>query len=252
MRKKVLSALLCAFAALPATAETLKIAIQGGLPPFDYTEAGKVKGFNVDITHALCADMKVTCVVVKTPWENLIPDVASGKVDAAISSVAITEERKKKVLFSDKYTQSPGSFVGKKGKYVSTFITELDLKGKKVGYQSNTIFENLVKGRFPNIPQTGYHTTAEMYRALSSGEIDIALDDMVSAYYGFLQSPEGKGYELVGSAIRDRKYMGVGEGVVLKLGNQALAKRFNQSISHIRETGIYQQIMNKYFMFNVY
>ncbi|MCB6184653.1 transporter substrate-binding domain-containing protein [Leeia sp. TBRC 13508] len=233
-------------------AETLKIAIQGALPPYDYMEGGKMKGFNVDITNALCMEMKVTCQIVKTPWENIIPNVAAGKVDAAISTVTITEERKKIVAFTDKYAQTPGSFVAKKGKFLSVYITNLDLQNKVIGYQAGTTYANLIKGRYPQIKSIGYPSTDKMYEALVAGEIDIAINDMVSSYDGFLQSPAGKGYELVGSPIRDSKYMGTGEGIVVRLGNQALVGRFNKAIATIRQNRVYDQIMNKYFIFNIY
>ncbi|MCB6183034.1 transporter substrate-binding domain-containing protein [Leeia sp. TBRC 13508] len=251
-QRRLLGIGLCGLISTFTQAETLKIAIQGALPPFDYMEGGQVKGFNVEITHALCADMKVTCVVVKTPWEELIPSVSSGKVDAVISSMSITAERQKIVSFSERYTRSPASFVAKKKKYLTTYITALDLKGKTAGAQAGTIYENLMRGRYPEVPLKTFSTTADMYKSLQAGEIDIALDDMVSAYYGYVQTPAGKGLELVGSPIRDSKYMGIGEGVVVKLNNKALANRFSTAITNIRKSGVYQQIMNKYFMFNVY
>lgn len=59
----------CIFA-LPVHSESLTVATEGSYAPFSYIdEHGELAGFDVDIAHALCSEMKVVCQVQAAPWK---------------------------------------------------------------------------------------------------------------------------------------------------------------------------------------
>lgn len=100
MKKLVMfGALALSMLSLTAVAEDAKpirIGIEAGYPPFSMkTPDGKLAGFDVDIGDALCAQMKVKCTWVEQEFDGLIPALKVKKIDAILSSMTITDDRKR-------------------------------------------------------------------------------------------------------------------------------------------------------------
>ncbi|WP_207838726.1 transporter substrate-binding domain-containing protein, partial [Pseudomonas sp. 43(2021)] len=128
---------LLACASTFAAEKTLRIGIEAAYPPFaSKTDKGEIVGFDYDIGNALCAQMKVKCVWVEGEFDGLIPSLKVKKIDMALSSMTINEDRKKSVDFSHKYYFTSSRLVMKEGATVDDQYASL--KGKNVGVQRAT------------------------------------------------------------------------------------------------------------------
>ncbi len=230
----------------------VRIAVEGAYPPFSYVQPdGELAGFDIDMARALCAAMDVQCKLVMQDWDGMIPGLLARKYDAIIASMSITEERKKKVDFTNKYYQTPAKFIAPKGAFVN--FSDESLKGKIVGVQRETIHDKYLSARYGNdITIKRYGNLDEGYLDLVSGRLDLIIADSAALYDGFLTKDAGAGYEFVGPDLVDKKWFGEGVGVVVRKGEKELAEKFNQAIDALRASGEYTRIQDKYFNFNVY
>ncbi|MFW6011453.1 MAG: ABC transporter substrate-binding protein [Desulfosalsimonas sp.] len=244
----------CIFFSVPASAaeDTVKIGTEGAYPPFNYTDKdGNLQGFDIEIAEALCEAADMECEFVTQSWEGMIPALLAKKYDAIIASMSITEERKKRVDFTDKYYQTPARFVKHKDDDIE--ISKEGLKGKTVGVQRATVSANFINDNFGDIMKVrSYATQEEANMDMTSGRLDLLFADAVVLQEGFLDTEPGEEYEFVGPGYTDEEWFGEGIGIAVRKGDDELREAFNKAIKQIRKDGTYQEINDKYFDFDVY
>ena len=239
------------FAADIKDATKLRIGVEGGYAPFSVKGSdGKFSGFDIDIAHAVCAQIKVDCALVEINFDSMIPSLKVRKIDLIVASMAITDERKKAVNFSDKYFDSPSRMVARSDAKFE--ITKEGLSGKRVGVQRGTIQDNYIGVAFGKSTIIRYGKVDEVYLDLASGRLDAVLDDAVSASEGFLKTPGGKGFAFIGPEFKDRKYFGDGVGIAMRKSDTELLARVNAAIAEIRKNGEFKKIQDKYFDFEIF
>jgi len=232
--------------------KTIRFATEGAYPPFNMLDSnGQLQGFDVDITNALCKQMGVECKLMIQDWDGLIPGLLAKKYDAIVASMSITEERKQKVDFTNKYYVSPARFVAKKGAGID--VSKKGLKGKVVGVQRATIHENFVRDNFgDSIQIKSYATQDEANMDLTAGRVDLVIADATVLQGGFLDTDAGKDYAFIGPSFTDAKWFGEGIGIAVRKGDGDLKEKLNKAIKDLRKSGVYQKINAKYFDFDLY
>ncbi|KGY13084.1 nickel transporter [Vibrio tubiashii] len=251
---KLLSAFACAAALLsaPSIAKEVRLASDFTYPPFNYKDAsGTPVGFDIEIADALCTEAKLQCTWVSQGWDSLIPSLLARKSDVIMASMRITEERKKKVLFTNKYYQTPARFVTQANSGIQ--LTKEGLKGKVIGVQSGTIHDRYVTEKFSDVAEIKrYSGQDEVYIDMGNGRLDLTFGNADQLALAFLEKDIGKGFDFVGEAVTDTAYIGEGTALALRHNDKALAEKFNQAIETIRQNGTYDKIAAKYFSFDIY
>ena len=223
MKKLVLlGALALSVLSMPTFADEkpLKIGIEAAYPPFaSKAPDGSIVGFDYDIGNALCEEMKVKCVWVEQEFDGLIPALKVRKIDAILSSMSITEDRKKSVDFTNKYYNTPARLVMKAGTQVSEGLAEL--KGKNIGVQRGSIHERFAREVLAPLGAEikPYGSQNEIYLDVAAGRLDGTVADATLLDDGFLKTDAGKGFAFVGPAFTDVKYFGDGVGIAVRKGD---------------------------------
>jgi lysine-arginine-ornithine-binding protein len=241
-----------AWADIAGCPDEIVIGTEGAYPPFNaINDEGELVGFDIDIAEALCEEIGATCTYETQDWAGIIPGLNAGKYDAIIASMSITEERAKKVDFTNKYYQTPARFVAAKGMDVE--ISEAGLEGMTIGVQRATVSANFVRDNYGDVADIkAYDTQEEATLDLVSGRVDLVFADSLKLQEGFLASEEGDNYAFKGPGFSDPKWFGEGIGIAVRKDEDTLKQCFNTAIANIREDGTYDEISQKHFGMNIY
>lgn len=233
-----------------AIADTLRMGVEGAYAPFSMKQAdGSLTGFDIDIALALCAELDRECELVEQEWDGMIPALIANKYDAIVASMSITEDRRKKVDFTDKYYATPTRFIAKEGAAIE--LTREGTKGVKIGLLRGTTMQCYVEKHFPDADIKLYNTQEDVFADLVAGRLDIQINNTLQAIDGFLNTPQGKGFAFHGGDLDDVACLGEGTGIAVRKGD-ALAAELSAAILAIRANGVYQQINDKYFPVDIY
>ncbi len=252
--KKIILTLVATLAfGTAALAEPIKIGIAAEpYPPFASPDAaGEWVGWEVDFIKAVCAAGAMECVITPVAWEGIIPSLTGGQIDAIMASMSITEERMQTIDFSDKYYNTPAVLMAAKGSGLTPDAA--GMAGKIIGVQVATIHEAYAQKYFPDASEIKtYQTPDEAFQDLSAGRIDAAFADSI-ANDAFLVSEAGTACcEAIGAVADDPAILGLGIGVGLRKGEDALKAQFNAAIAKVIADGTYDAISKPYFASSIY
>lgn len=234
-----------------ASERILRIGVEAAYPPFAYkTPDNQLMGFDYDIGQALCAKLDAKCQWIEIEFDGLIPSLKVRKIDAAISSVSITEERLKSVDFTTSYYRLPAKLVTRKDSGINTLPG--DLAGKRIGVQRATNFDRYATQTF--VPAGAqiikYGSQNEVFLDLAAGRLDASLAGSVAIEEGLLKTPGGAVYHMLGENFTDEHYFGTGAGIAVRK-NDSLADELNKALAKMKSDGTYDQIRKKYFEYDI-
>lgn len=254
MKQRLL--MLATAAALLATSmmakaeDTIRFATEGAYPPFnERSPDGSLIGFEIDLGQALCEKIKRKCEFLAQDWDGMIPGLLANKYDGIFASMAITEERKKKIDFTNKYYQTGGAFVARKGTTID--VNDKALGGKVIGLIPGTT-ECYLEKAFPGATVKVYKTADSLYLDLVSGRIDAALSDAIAIDFGLLKTERGKDMAFASEIFTDLECFGEGVGIGMRKDDTELREAFNKAIAEVRADGTYDKIAKKYFEYDIY
>lgn len=248
-------------AAVPPAAaragDRLRLAVEGSYPPFSEVDAkGRLKGFDVDIANAVCAELAARCELIQRPWA-VLQDAVIGleprlwsEVDAIVASVSITDSRRQTADFTERYYQVPARFACKKGSGVEPVAGRL--KGRRIGVQASTTHDQFLTASFAGEAQiVRYETLPQAVAALAAGNVDLVMADALALDRGVLKTREGAGLELCGPNFTDPRWFGHGAGIAVRKGNRELVERLDRALAALRAKGEHARIAKAYFGFDI-
>lgn len=152
------SALLLALTTGAAQADTLAdikasgkitVGIDPTFPPYEYTDdKGEITGYSVAIMQDFAKQQGVKLEFQKTAFSGILPGLISGAFNAEGSSLNVTAERAKKVLFTVPYSKTVNGIMVRKSddaKFAQKPLKIEALAGLKGAAKSASVPEQLLK-----------------------------------------------------------------------------------------------------------
>jgi polar amino acid transport system substrate-binding protein len=219
-------------------------------PPFNYAGPdGNPAGFNVDLARMICEELHVTCTVQMRRFDTLFDALNDNRGDAAIASISVTPDSRKRADFSDPYYRPVARFVVRHETRMDD-VTPERIEGKKVAVVAGTAQEQYLRALFTEAELRPYRTAEAAREALRRREVDLLFGDGYSLAF-WLNGTDSVGCcEFAGGPFVESRYFGEGIGVAVKRGNDTLRMAINWALFRLWEKGRFTDLWLRYFPIN--
>jgi polar amino acid transport system substrate-binding protein len=220
-------------------AKKFLVATDATWPPMEYVDEEKnIVGFDIDILNAIAKEGGFEVEFINQAWDGIFAGLDAGKYEAIISSITITEERKKTMDFSLPYVNVGQILVVKKDNNLTKLA---EFEGKKVGAQISTTGALEVR-KNNKISAKEYDEIGLAIEDLANGRIDAVVCDNPTAANYVLQNQKYKPIlKMAGDIFTTEHY-----GIAVKKGNTEVLELLNIGIKNVKEKGIDKELEIKW------
>ena len=237
---KTFAALALAAASFGGTAfaQDLQVGANIGNVPWEFQDdTGAAVGFEVDLVNAVAEKLGRGVEIVNIPFQGLFSAVQSGRIDIAMSSITITQERLESVTFAQPYYDSDQSLtVAADGP-----ATLDEMADKVVGVDTGSTGDMWATengGQYGVADIRRYEGLAPAMLDLQAGRIDGYVSDIPALLYYTKDKPD---LEVVQRIETGEKYS------MMFAKNAELATQVNDVLTTLKEEGVLSELHQKWF-----
>jgi polar amino acid transport system substrate-binding protein len=218
-----------------AASEPVVVGTDAPFPAYTYVDAaGVITGFERDVMDQVCARAALVCTWEQANFDQLIPGVMSGRFDVVLGGIAVTDERRVMVDFTDPYHSTDPNewYIGRPGAKAPAAAL--------VAVQSGTVQEaHLREMGYRHVP---YPTEPQVLQALVDGAVDLALGPFETRadIRAFVAD---NGFDFLYSEI----ILDDGVGMAVCKGNSTLLGALNTALDTMRRDGTLASLENRWF-----
>ncbi len=218
-----------------ATTDPIVVGTDAPFPQYTYVDdAGQITGFERDLMDEICHRAVMTCSWELANFDQLLPGVMSGQFDVVLGGIAVTDERRALVDFTQTYhgTDPEEWYIGAPGAPgPAAALTAV---------QSGTVQEAHLRDM--GYRHLSFSTEPEVLEALISGKVDLALGPFQTrADIRDFVAEHGLDYVYSELILDD------GVGMAVCKGNAELLATLNSALDAIRSDGTLASLENRWF-----
>jgi polar amino acid transport system substrate-binding protein len=217
------------------------VATDATWPPMEFVDeqTKEIVGFDIDLMKEIAKAGGFTAEFKNTAWDGIFAGLAADKYDAVMSSVTITEERKKQMDFSKPYINAGQVLVVQKTQKGVTTLS--DMNGMTVGAQIGTTGAFEVQ-KVQGVTLKTYDEIGLAFEDLVNGRIQgVVADTPVAADFALQNKAYQGQLKIVGEPFTDEYY-----GIAVRKGNTEVLNAINAGIDKVVGTSLYTKIEKKW------
>ena len=224
---------------------SIKVAIVPNYPPMEFKDpaTNTLTGFDVELGEALGRKLGLKIVWQETSFDQMMPAIATGRVDAILSGMTDMASRQDTATFVDYLRNGPRFFVQQSR--AAEFKDTKAFCGKKVGASRRTSFPKMIAawsdthcGGNPII-YVGTEGSADARTQLRQGRLDAAVQGGETLPY--LMDLEPNTYLPVGDMFAVQF-----TGLALGVKETALQQAFVEALDGLIADGTYRALLTKW------
>ncbi|MDO4522282.1 MAG: basic amino acid ABC transporter substrate-binding protein [Eubacteriales bacterium] len=221
-------------AAVSAEDGTLVMATNAEFPPYEYHEGDEIVGIDAEVAALVAEELGLELKIEDMSFDSVLAAVQSGKADIAMAGITVTEDRKQVVNFSDTYMKATQMIIVAED---SEIAGPDDLVGKTIGVQLGTTGDIYVED-VEDATVERFSKGFEAVQALIQGKVDAVVIDGEPAKV-FVQ--ENEGIKLLDDPFTEEEY-----AIAIAKDNEELLTQVNDALADLKESGKFDEIVDKY------
>jgi len=219
----------------------LKIGMELAYPPFEMSDKdGKPSGVSVDLAYALGKYLNRKVIIENIAWDGLIPSLKTKKIDMIISSMTITQERKKTIDFSIPYAQSSLAILANKKSGINS-IDDLNQKGKVVAVKKGSTGNIYARDHLKNATILVFDKENACVLEVVQGKADGFIYDQLTIYKNWSKHQDST-KPILASFQKDFEHW----GIALRQGEPELKAQVNEFIKKAKSDHTFDTFSYKY------
>jgi polar amino acid transport system substrate-binding protein len=218
----------------------LVIGMEMSFPPFEMLDtSGQPAGVSVEMAKAMGKFLQRPIRFENIPFDGLIPSLKTGKIDLAISSMTVTDERSKSIDFSDPYLKMGLSILANKNSSIQS-IADVDKPNTTVAVKKATTGHIYAIQHFHNAKILIFGDSPTCATEVAQGKADCMIYDQISIFESWRKYQDST-RAILQPFQTEEWAMGI------RKGNDELRKQVNAFLKQFKESGGFNDLGNKYF-----
>lgn len=220
------------------------IGIDDTYPPMEFKDKdNKLVGYDIDMANEIGKKLGIKVEFVPTAWDGIFMALQSKKFDVIHSSVSITDERKKTMIFTEPYIYGGNAIFVKADN--TTVNSQDDFKGKIIGCQVGTTAQDALSKISGMKEVKKYNGMTEAFLDLKNGRIDAVVSDpQVGDYY--IASQKDK-FKKIKSLLSQEPI-----GVAFRKDDTDLRDGYQKAMDELKKDGTLSKLSEKWFGYDIY
>jgi polar amino acid transport system substrate-binding protein len=224
---------------LRADQKELVVGMEMSFPPFEMLDSsGQPSGVSVDLARAMGQYLNRPIRFENIPFDGLIPSLKTGKIDVIISSLTMTEDRKKSIDFSDPYLKMGLAILANIKSDIQS-INDVDKPGRNVAVKKGTTANIYAMQHFKNAKVLVFNDESACAIEVGQGKADCFIYDQISVFQNWKRHQD-RTRAILQPFEQEEWAMGI------RKGNDDLRQQINDFIKQFKGSNGFEQLGVKY------